>query len=178
MTPKFKRLRKKPAYNRIDRTGQVYNYWTIVRYVDTPGHKARYLCRCKCGKEKVAIVTLIVNGTLKSCGCRNAENHVIHGKSRTRIYRIWKGMRTRCLDPKSTAWRYYGGRGIQVCDEWSNSFDAFLRDMGEPPPKLSIDRINNDGNYEKSNCRWATAKEQANNKRQRRKKALPEPPKI
>jgi hypothetical protein len=80
-------------------------------------------------------------------------------------YHAWRGMMSRCYNPKSSGYKYYGGRGITVCERWKNSSNSFMEDMGpRPSPKHSVDRINNDGNYEPSNCRWATWKEQANNK--------------
>jgi hypothetical protein len=87
--------------------------------------------------------------------------------SKTREYRTWAGMIYRCTNPKNKSWSYYGGRGISVCDKWADSFDEFYKDMGNKPKGLSIDRINNDGNYEPGNCRWATRKEQVDNQRKR-----------
>jgi hypothetical protein len=85
-------------------------------------------------------------------------------KTKTRTYYAWRSMRSRCLDPNNSSWKQYGGRGISVCDSWVNDFDAFVFDMGEAPEGLSLDRIDVNGDYEKNNCRWATSKEQANNR--------------
>lgn len=85
----------------------------------------------------------------------------------TRTYTVWQNMKARCYNPRSPSWQYYGGRGIQVCDRWRNSFANFVTDMGEKPDGRSLDRIDNDGNYEPGNCRWATPAEQVRNRRPR-----------
>ena len=98
------------------------------------------------------------------------ENHR-HGKTKTSVYRTWCGMKRRCLSTDDKDYKNYGKRGITICDRWENSFIAFYQDMGDKPfPKAQIDRINNDGNYEPSNCRWVTSKENCNNRRPKRKK--------
>lgn len=89
-------------------------------------------------------------------------------KSGTRTYFAWRSMRSRCMNPKHPAWKHYGGRGIVVCDAWANSFDQFLNDMGEVPDGFSLDRIDNEKGYSPENCRWATDKEQLNNRRNNR----------
>jgi len=124
-----------------------------------------YLCKCECGKEK------IVNGSSirksLSCGCKNYHPS-IHKLSGTRIYRIWCGILKRCFDKKSPGYKYYGARGIGVSEKWK-SFPNFFNDMGHPPFGCSVERKNNNEGYSKDNCKWATIKEQNNNKRNIRK---------
>ena len=95
---------------------------------------------------------------------RMAKGHLKHGMTLTRIYKAWKAMKQRCNNQKSCRYNRYGGRGIKVCKAWRNSFEAFYADMGARPKGLTIDRIDNDGNYELSNCKWSTPKQQANNR--------------
>lgn len=144
-------------------------------FKDKTGHfNNQYLCYC----GKVFYKPPCEIKVLKSCGCYRREKvrvrNLKHGnavrKQTTTEYYIWNGMIRRCHNPKNKDYQRYGGRGIQVCERWRRDFSAFLVDMGPRPPNKSIDRINNDGNYEPLNCRWATAKEQRQNTRPRKRK--------
>lgn len=139
---------------------------------------AIWLCRCDCGKETLARGDCLKSGKTRSCGCLRDDiqkkKKTTHGLCRSRLARIWYGMKKRCLCPTSSVYKNYGGRGIAICEEWRNSFPAFYEWAMANGYRndLSIDRVNNDGNYEPSNCRWATAKEQNNNRRPRQKRGV------
>jgi len=127
--------------------------------------------KCKCGNEFSAVIAKLKNGHTRSCGClhkdglinRNTKHGCTKRGERTKEYNIWLHIKRRCTNPNTKNYKRWGGRGISICDRWANSFDNFISDMGKCPEKKSIDRINNDGNYEPSNCRWATQIEQCNN---------------
>jgi len=132
----------------------------------------KWLCKCECGKEKIVYGCSLRSGNTKSCGCLNKEVHTKHGHSikgkRSKTYMSWASMLKRCNNPNHKDYKNYGGRGVKVCDRWlnkENGFENFLEDMGEMPGKHQIDRTDNDGNYEPTNCRWVTPKENCRNRR-------------
>lgn len=150
---------------KIDLTGRRFGTWTVISF-SRNADATFWNCRCDCGVEREVRAGLLSRGSSTNCGCQ--RKHVVkHGHSRrgkrTRTYRIWKAMHSR-VKPAYVQARDYFARGISVCDRWSD-YESFLSDMGEAPDGLSIDRIDNDGNYEPQNCRWATAKTQRENSR-------------
>ena len=127
-----------------------------------------YQCLCDCGNISVIAKKYLLSGNTRSCGCLRKEIettvNIKHGLSYSRTYNIWKSIKHRCFNENCEFYRIYGARGITICDKWKDSFESFYADMGECPPEFSIERINNDGNYEPSNCKWASAFEQSRNK--------------
>jgi hypothetical protein len=152
---------------RSDIAGDVYGRWTVLRYAE----KSHWLCRCECGTEREIATSNLRSGKTTSCGCLRTELQTTHGLSHTREYKIWSGMRERCDNPKREGFEYYGGRGIRVCERWS-VFENFFADMGVASVGYSLDRIDANGNYEPSNCRWATWATQHANKRSSRQVAM------
>lgn len=151
--------------------GTRYGSWTVMALgSNVTGQPCRWICVCDCGAQREVASVTLRNGSSTGCGC-NRKGNVTHGGSGTRTHRIWKNVWTRCTNPRVKSYKDYGGRGIKVCARW-RSFAAFFEDMGECPPKMSIDRIDNDKGYEPGNCRWATKKVQANNTRSNRRYTL------
>jgi len=132
-------------------------------------------CICDCGKNHTSSSVSLRRGDTKSCGClfldvaaQKGKNKRTHGMTISRAYNTWIGMKQRCLNKNNPKYEFYGGRGISICKDWMDSFEAFHNDMGDPPEGYSLDRINVDSDYEKSNCRWANQTTQQNNRRNNR----------
>lgn len=164
----------------LDLTGRRFGRLEVIGF-DHRIHKPYgtwiyWKCKCDCGNTKVVRKDHLISGATKSCGCFEKENlnklafKSTHEQSHTKLYYVWNSMKQRCNNPKVKGYKYWGGRGISVCDEWKDSFYSFYlwATNNGYNHGLTIDRIDVDGNYEPSNCRWVTMKVQANNKRNRK----------
>jgi hypothetical protein len=161
------------AYNicvRANLTGQRFGRLAVLQEAGARHGNRYWRCECDCGGETTVRTKSLRNGDTNSCGCLWLEiikaSNATHRLTETPEYRAWRAAKDRCYNPNTWNFHNYGGRGISMCDRWRNSFEAFYADMGpRPSAQHSIDRINNDGNYEPDNCRWSTRKEQRANRR-------------
>lgn len=158
---------------RLDLRGQRFGKLEVLSFSHIEHGNTCFKCKCDCGNYTIVPSARLVNGSTRSCGCLLGQHMVKHGDSRTRLYGIWNGMKSRCYYPKNNRYHRYGARGITVCDEWKDDFAAFrdwALDNGYRDD-LTIDRIDNDKGYYPDNCRWVTLKKQANNSPKNRKLA-------
>ena len=161
-----------------DLTGKRFGRLLVLNMTDKRiDRRVVWECQCDCGNKHLVQSNSLLSGKTQSCGCLMNEcrgmSRTTHHKSTEKIYVVWQGMRKRCFSHYHKNFKDYGGRGIKVCDEWQHDFQSFYDHVSKLPhfgeKGYSLDRINNDGNYEPGNVRWATAKEQANNRRKRKK---------
>lgn len=160
-----------------DLTGKKFGRLKVIEYYGSNKNgRALWLCKCDCGKTKSVLGNSLLCGLTLSCGCYNKEKaqkrRTKHSLSYSKLYKVWNGMKTRCYNKNFIYYCNYGGRGITICYEWLNDFEIFYKwaISNGYEEGLTIDRINNDGNYEPNNCRWITRAEQNRNQRKTRKR--------
>lgn len=154
----------------VNIAGQTFGYLTAIAYAGSDGKKSLWRAQCVCGNERTYAATELRKGKLRSCGCRTGEliaaSRRTHGMSKHPAYAVWSSMVDRCRLPTHQAWHNYGARGICVCARWQEGFENFWADMGPTYQQgLTLERRNNEGNYEPDNCYWATWTAQNRNKR-------------
>ena len=148
-----------------DLAGRKFGRLTVICEAEQKWGHRHWRCRCECGRQRVAAGTELKRGRTRSCRCAGKKHGECIDLMKSREYRIWRNMKSRCSNPKATGYGYYGAKGITVCQDWRDSFEQFLSDMGRAPTNFhSIDRIDPTGCYEPRNCRWVTPTEQALNK--------------
>ena len=166
--------RLKDGSTSYDLSGMKFGHWTVIRRAENRGRHTYWVCQCDCGNIKEVMSDNLISGKSTTCGCSWGEHH--REDKCMRLYGIWRGMKRRCYNKNEKAYKAYGGRGISICDEWLHSYTAFEEwafangyDPDAPTRECTIDRIDVNGNYEPSNCRWISMDEQMRNTRRTKK---------
>jgi len=154
-----------------DLIGKKFGRLTVIRKVKKTKNYVHWECSCECGGTKTTITASLNKGVVKSCGCIHKEITSKHGMYKHPLYQTWLNMTQRCNNPKNPIYKYYGARGVKVCDHWLESFENFYNDMGEKPEGASLDRIDDALVYSKETCKWSDKSEQVFNRRPKKNKS-------